>query len=248
MAATILGFAGLTETGRRGSFGTRGVSTEVHYAGPVDAVKAALGTLTSSGWDVEYDITNPPVGTLLVRTPDYGDGNGTGIVQTQFDLVANTTQLSAYEHPTSLALGETTLNQIRQGQKNGVEPSGLSGNASTLWTMLSLGQDSFVKSQFVFRLTQYFVNGTILDIAYEDVNKVYSTANLIIETNPTALYISALNECATQFYADTYGGATPSGHTFGWLKQAPQLNNVSGNRSALTVEYWLEAWRNYFYA
>jgi hypothetical protein len=242
----ILGQAGLVETGRRGGITSRGVWTEVRYEGPVDAVNAAIPNYASAGLDIEYDCTNPPKGSLVVRTPDYGDGEGTGIVQTQFDLVANLSQRSGYEHSRSIALG-SQLDTIKEGLKANSKPT-LTGNASTLYDMMRAGQDSYVSSQFVFRVTQYFVNGTILDIAYSDVNRVHSNVALLAETNPTALYQAAIQNAYTEFLQSTYSNSVPSGHTYGWLKQSPQLQNVSGNRSALTVEYWLEAWRDYYYS
>lgn len=243
----ILGQPGLIETGRRGGISPSGVWTEVHYAGPVDAINAAIAVYSTSGFIIEYDCTNPPRGTIVVRTPDYGDGEGAGIIQTQFDLLANLSQRSGYEHRRSLALG-TTLDTIKAALKNDAKPSTLTGDGSTLYDMMRAGQDSYVSSQFVFRSTQYFVNGNVLDIVYSNINRVYTSGELITEMNVGGIYAVAIAEAASAFLAGTYGGSVPSGHTFGWLKQAPQIQNVSGNRSALTVEFWLEAWRNYYYS
>jgi P2-related tail formation protein len=245
---TIVGYPGLTEEGRRGVIDpVRGVTTEIRYKGPVDAVNAALATLGGSTAYIEFDTTNPPIGTLLVRTPDWGNGDTQGIIQTTWELQANLITKSGYEHPTSIALGTDTLNEIisKVGDET-ASADDFTGNARTLFDMMAAGQDSFFQSQFVFRYSRYINRNASVSIAFDDIHRVYTSAAMITETSAPSLYQTAINEARAAMLA--YYGSIPSGHTLGWLKQAPTITSVAGNKSVVTVEWYLDAWRNYYYS
>lgn len=246
---TINGYGGLTETGRRGVMDpTRGITTEIRYSGPTDAIMAAVASLVGSASYVEYDVTSPPVGTLVLRTPDWGDGSQSTEVQTTWDLLANLSQKSGYEHPKSIALGSTVLTSISAavGKEGSEDTDFTAGNARTLFQMMTAGQDTFFQSQFVFKYSRYVSRNVDIDIAYDDTNLIYTSAALISETGAPSLYQNAIGEAYAAVLA--FYGSIPSGHTLGWLKQAPQLNGVAGNKTVVTVEWYLDAWRNYYYS
>jgi hypothetical protein len=248
---TICGFTGLTETGRRGVMDpTRGVTLEIRYAGPTEAVLAALPSLQGSTSYVEFDVTNPPVGTLLIRTPDWEDDSGSSTVQTTFDLIANLAQKSGYEHPRSIAIGTDgddglTAIAAKVGQDGASATDFTAGDSRTLFEMMTAGQDTFFQSQFVFRWSRHVSRNASVSVAYDDTNKIYTSNAMIAETGATSLFQTAIRE-AYDSVSDFYG-SVPSGHTLGWLKQAPQTTGVAGNRAVITVEYYLDAWRNYYY-
>lgn len=248
---TINGYPGLTETGRRGIIDpVRGVTTEIRYAGPIDAVNAALATLSGSTAYIEFDTTNPPVGTLLVRTPDWGDGDTQGIIQTTWELQANLITKSGYEHPTSIALGpdgSNGLNTIiaKVGDET-ASATDFTGNARTLFEMMVAGQDSFFQSQFVFRFSRYINRNASVQIAMGSLQRVYNNTQVINESSAPQLYQTAIAEAFEA--VEDYYGTTPSGHTLGWLKMGPTITSVAGNKSVVSVEWYLDAWRNYYYS
>jgi hypothetical protein len=246
----INGFAGLTETGRRGVMDPKtGVTTEVRYSGPTEAVKAAVTSMVGSVYYVEYDYTNPPVGTLVVRSPDWGDNDTSIQIQTTYDLVANLVQKSGYEHPTSIAIGPDGDNGLtaiaaKVGQE-GALATDFTGNSRTLFEMMTAGQDTFFQSQFVFKYSRFASRHIEVDIAYAGFGGLYGTGDVIDETGAPPIYQNALWEAHAAVW--DYYGSEPDGHTIGWLKHAPQLNGASGNKNVITVEWYLDAWRDYYY-
>ena len=232
----------------------RGPTTETIYEGTFDAVLAAEATLTNVAYDADY--SNPPVARLTIYSPDYGDTNDdpNSIILTTFDLLANTSQRSGYEHRKSLAISASspeTIRVIKTAIRKNTAPSvALTDNSLKLYNHMLNGQDQFVDSQFVFKLTQYISRRAVIGIAYSGVNKIYTSASLIAETNPTGIYAAAIGFAFEAVRDSVYGGIdnVPAGFTLGWLKQAPTITTVADNKSAVSIEYWLEAWSQYYYA
>jgi hypothetical protein len=248
MSETIVGFQGLTEQGRRFVRDpVRGLSMEILYSGPKDAVLAAYSTIPISTY-VECDTLTPgPTGTLFLRSPDYGDGNSSDVVQTSFDLIPNISQRSAYENPRCEALGSEVLTTIRNAIKTNTAPTGLSGNAETLYDYIVAGHDTFFTSEIVFRVTDVIANGAEQSRAYSYTNRIYTSVQLVNETSPSEFYQNGIAAAYATVLADVYNGSIPTGLVLGWLKQFPGTVNVPGNRSAVTVEYWLGAWPTLYY-
>jgi hypothetical protein len=245
---TILGYPGMTEQGRKIIRDpVRGVFTEILYEGPKESIYAAFSTIPTSVY-CEVDTMRPnPLGTMMIRTPDYGSSSGTSEVQTTWDLPANLTQKHIFEHPKSQALGAETLSRIWAGFTGNAEVSGLNANGTELLQMLKLRQDTFFVSQPVFKHSSFIQRNGVIAVAHGSVGRVYSSASVITETGAPSVWQSAINSSYAAML-DFYGGSAPSGHTIGWLKVAPQFSGAAGNKTVVTVEYMLEAWRNYPYS
>lgn len=231
----------------------RGWITELIYEGTADAIRAAELSLYPHVSDFEADYTDPPKARLTIRTPDPGDGTrpANGILSTTFELVGNATGKSIYEHKKSQALGTDILNAIKTDFDNRVLQASSAvyaagGDQRSMRDMLIKGQDTFLLGQFVFKIINIIDSLSDIDIAYAHSNQVYSSAKLIAEANPTPLYVKGINAAYNSILNDFYGGAAPANHTLGWLKNPPDISNIGGNRQAVTVQYWLEAWRTDF--
>jgi hypothetical protein len=227
----------------------RGMVYEWTRTGTIDAIRAVEASLTP-GTVYEIDETSPPQATITLRTPEVSDGNGDGILSVSFELARNITQQSGYEHPKSLALSAENLRTIRSAIKNNSTTgvSELTGNASSFYNLLLNGKDAYVISNFVFRITQMIQRTAQVGIAFTGTGTIYTSTQLKNEVNAGAVYNTAIDNAYAALVAGQYQGAIPSGYTPGWLKQAPTISSVSGNRSAVSVEYWLEAWSTYYYA
>lgn len=247
----ILGTSQLQQIGFRRIFDpVRGLQTETVFEGTFDAVLAAEASLNGFGVYHEADFTDPPKARFTLRTPDGGDGTKPpgGILSTTWDLDGNATGKSVFEHPLFLALGTDTLNLIRQEVENKTTDAKsvilpLGGYAALLRDMLIKGQDSFLVGQFVFKVTYVIATDTDVQIAYNATSTVYTNAALISETSASALYRTAIQSAYDTVLQDHYGNIVPDGHTLGWLKNPPAINNIAGNRSAVVIQYWLDAWR-----
>lgn len=254
MAETVLAAFGetLVQTGFvRRYDASRGYSTDVTYEGTIESVQAAEASLAGTGTPYVADYGNPPVARMTVSTPDIGETNAdpNAILLTTMELQANTSQRSLYEHRKALALPKDTIRVIKDALKKNTAPSiTLTGDALLLYNHLLNGQDSFLSSQFVFKVNQYVSRKAIVSIAFSDVGKVYSNVDLKNEMHPTPLFVTAIDEAFLSVKNGVYNGAAPSGFTLGWLKHAPTITSVADNKAVIQFEYWLDAWSDFDYA
>lgn len=218
----------------------RGVGVEYIYEGTVDAIRAAESTL-AVGTDYSADYTNPPVATLTIRTQGLANDDTSALLAAQFDFKSNTQQKSIYEHSDFASLSDTAISEVRDKLKKN-EAVSFSGTQLNLYKRMLRGQDYFYAVQPVFQTTQIIKNRKEYTFAIGNMMAVYNNAQLIAETNPFAPYPDAIIAHRASFLAKQLGGSVPSGYTLGWLKQSLELRNVAGNRSAATIEYWLDAW------
>lgn len=245
---TLVGAALAGPKKRRSYSQSRGWSTTWEYEGTEDAIMGVVAGL-GGAYDLEIDTTSPK-STLTVRTPDAGDAatDPNQIIAVQFELQSNTAQKSGYEHHKSIALGKPTIQQIKKAISDRNDSASFAaGNATTLYGHMVNGQDAFVSPQFVFRMTQYISKRAIVDILFANTSRVYTKAALIAETNPTGFFPVSIEQAHDTVYTDQYGGAIPTGYNLGWLKQAPTVTTIAGEKQAITIEYWLEAWSEYYY-
>jgi hypothetical protein len=221
---------------------TRGVTVEYHYEGTIESIRAAASTL-AAGTDYDLDETNPPKATLVIRSQGLandGDENG-ALLAAQFDFKSNTQQKSIFEHPDFTSLSNDTINEIRDKLKKNAKGT-FTGKDLALYNRMLRGQDYYFAVQPVFQTTQVIKNRREYTFAVGNTMSVYSDAQLITETNPYAPYPAAIAGQSASFLATQLGGSVASGYTLGWLKQSVEIRNVAGNRSAATLEYWLDAW------
>jgi hypothetical protein len=245
MAETILGFAGLTYAGSRVTYDPyRGVTKEDVYEGPQDACVAGYNSLDGQTVYRELDLTTKnPVGRLIIRTPDYNDGGSTSLVITTWELNNNPSTVSGYEHSKAQLLGASTINDIKKTIKgNRTMPTDLSASAQTLYEHMIRGEDVFFHAQSTFKVTHLVSRRGTVAVSFANVERVYTSAGVITETLASTLYADAI----VAAFAN-YPLSTPSGHTKGWLKQSPTYSNVAGQRVAVSIEYYLGTWSDYYY-
>lgn len=269
---TILGDANIQKKGVRRVFDpTRGIVTETVFQGTVAAVEAAEASLIGFGIYREADYTDPPLATLTIRTPDAGDGTkpADGILSTTYDLDGNQTGKSIFEHPTLANLSDVEVDSIRAAYSSNTNQAtvtiigtglgdGADGVRSTyrgpqteqgkrFLSLMKKGHDSFIVGQFVFKVTHIIANDSEINVAYSNTSNIYSNDALLTETDPTTLYRTGIANAYATVLRDYYSGVIPDRYVLGWLKNPPAINNVAGNRSAVVVQYWLEAWSNDIY-
>jgi hypothetical protein len=263
MSATILacpdflaGYAGipnLVYKGRRLKRSAQyGLTFRYDFEGLPAAVAVAFASV-SADQDAETEEYGP-IHRLTISTADDPSSASSSEVTTTFEIPGNSLQKDIREHPRSLALTPATVKLIDDVLEGALDANNVpisaslipAGDATTLYNLLRQRnrQMSFFVPQYVFRLNQVFSKrneNAVINAAYAGVGKVYSTSQVITETNPTSAYVSALTKIST---VTSYGSAT--GHTFGWLKQTPILGNAPGGRNSISIEYWLYTYETSF--
>jgi hypothetical protein len=222
---------------------TRGVTVEYHYEGTIESIRAAASTL-AAGTDYDLDETNPPKATLVIRSQGLANDQDGALLAAQFDFKSNTQQKAISEHYDFVGLSNEELDDIFEKIRDPKRNKSLvfAGKALELYKRKRRGQDYYFAVQPVFQTTQVIKNRREYAFAVGGMASIYSDAQVIKETNPYAPYPAAIVAQHASFLETQLGGTVPTGYTLGWLKQSLEIRNVAGNRSAATLEYWLDAW------
>ena len=230
----------------------RGARTEFGYEGTEAALAGIIATLPSYfAWDL--DNTNSPDCKLTIWIPDFSnEGESSTSYTLRYELGGNDIQKSIYEHPSCLALGESTILLIKQQVKKAaahdetsayVPSASLTGTAREFYSLINKGTDSYVVSQYVFKITQTVSSRWTSRVGFANIERIYSTATLANEANPPATMLFSLSQIDSYLRPAT----NPSGYAYGWLKKTPTVQQVAGNRFEITSEYWLETWSTLLY-
>jgi len=227
---------------------SRGPSFTQYYEGTKEAIEELERQLVGVRYEVDY--TSPPIAKLSITQTGYSENEDpNAILDVQYELLANTSSKSIFEHPVARALGQAVILQIRDAldRSPGDAAPSFTGNTLKIYDMAITGQDTYIDSQFVFRVTQIIGRrANEIPVAFTDVNKIYTTAEMLAEISTPRAYTTAIQLAAAAAQASF--GTIPADYTLGWLKQAPTLNTVADNKIALNFEYWCYAWSDLLYS
>lgn len=253
---TILGQLGLKEIGRKRHFDpSRGPVDTIIYEGTHEDVQAAEASIAGANliYECDYTLGNPKA-RFTITTPDFIDNTGgDGLIATNYELVNSPQSRSGYEHPKadityngSASVSEAQMREIKKAVKAERAPSASivpnPSNAYTLYEHMRKGKDSYFSWGATFRVVHIISKIATVAVSYLDVGRAYSSQALILETGASGIYAAAINAAYNNFEF-----RVPPGHTLGWLKTKPSFNTVAGNRVAVTIEYYLEAWSDFYY-
>lgn len=220
---------------------TQGKVIDYIYEGTLESIANAESFLLP-GTIYEADYTNPPKATLTITSE--GIGNDEVLLGNSWDMRSNTQQKSIYEHPIYSGLSDLAFRQIKKAiQKNELATDFVDPLAADLYADVLRGQDYYIVSQPVFKVTTTIRTQREYNFAEGNQNRVYSNAQLILEANPPAPFIQSIANKSASMLTDLYQGTIPTGYTLGWLKQNYELVTLPGSKTGATIEYWLEAWR-----
>ena len=136
---------------------------------------------------------------------------------------------------------------------SGTFPTTLSAYGLRLWERLQTGSDGYLDSKYVLRHTTNVDNRYGVNIADLNVNRIYTTAQLLSEAQDTGLWIFPLpgrlaykiNALSSDFIA-RYG--TLANYQWGWLKSASRENTSANNRVNIVTDYKFFNWSTDEYA
>lgn len=192
--------------------------------------------------------------SLTVSSPDDPTTTATAQVTAQYELLGNALQPDLREHPKSLKLGAAVVSEIDQvldGKKKYNESTfPKSGDAIILYDMLNQrhGSAGYQKSQYVFKYSRIASNRAVLAVGYNNVERTYSTDQMLAETGPPTGILNAVSEAAEKsLQPDIEATEISSGYKFGWLKQTPTVTNTANNKVQISGEFWLALWSTWIY-
>jgi len=128
-----------------------------------------------------------------------------------------------------------------------------SAAAVRLYKRLQTGSDGYLDSKYTLRHTTNVDNRYGINIADLNVNRIYTTAQLLSETQNTSSWVFPLpgrlaykiNALSSDFIA-RYG--TLSNYQWGWLKGASRENTSANNRVNIVTDYKFFNWSTDEYA
>jgi hypothetical protein len=232
----VLGEGGAVLRGKTAGWNyPTGESVQEHYRGVYNAVQALYTTYKAvAGYSPAID--------SLQLTYEKGMGELTvSFVQdgpVLWELCSNMQTIQIELHPMFAAGGAKVLTDAQvhavqvaislginqnpaQRDKDGAllaapfDGSAFTANQSTLYAFLSRGVDSYYRTAYVLRSTQTCSKRSTLAASYTGVNAVVATG-----------FAAAAN---------TLIGEIPAGE---WLKQAPQVRQVTNRKWNIVQEYW----------
>jgi hypothetical protein len=146
-----------------------------------------------------------------------------------------------------LALGKDTIALVKAKidalLKNKTEEAAsitVTGDANTLYDSMIRSEIDYVASQYVFRLTQTVSSRYSQKVVFSNVDRIYSTLQLLSETNPPSSLVFSVAQIPVP-------NTVPPGYAYGWLKKTPTVLTIAGNKIEITLEYWREIWSTYAY-
>lgn len=188
-----------------------------------------------------------------------------------WQIVGNTENRDGLSHPNLISTLSNAgynpyviINSMRENLNNQADPSSLftgtgifAGLSSTAKSEVQLfynlqvtGATDYRHDQYVLRHTTNAPNRWNSNISDIGVGAIYTTAELLTETQNSALWvypipgrlsykINAIDQVPAS------GGIRPvfqTGYLFGWLKSASTETTAANNRVDITTEYTLEQW------
>lgn len=251
------GIPGLIYRGRRIVINPQtGRQYEYLYEGSPQAVLAGANQVASDQIVVIDERDDGNLWGLSVTTADDPTGASANVVANTFELVGNSVQKDIREHPLILELGYEKIGQIDElltAPQSEVTSTNLDAIGALNSTARNLYNDlrqrngnmAYQESQYVFRVSKIVSKrNQALQIAYANVNRLYTTDQVIAETNPPSDYILSLNSLAASFVVL----AELADYPLTWLKGSPTLTEAPGNRNAVQYEFNLDQWPTRYYA
>lgn len=242
----------------------RGFQTTWTYQNKYTTIAALARSFSINAPGARQSITrvDGPIWKLVIIFDFLNDGVSVEVPINTWELLGNDVQKDLYEHPKSIALGDSVLATIKSAVSTVTSASpdtaiatfntsetavneaasaaGVDNQyAVDLFGLIVKGTTHFSVSEFVLRHTQSVSNTYQTQFALNDIEKIYTTAQLQLEaTIPTTIVFDI---------ASISPPADKPKYQFGWLKRSPQIQVVAGFKIQVTQEYWLDQWSTVIY-
>jgi hypothetical protein len=115
-----------------------------------------------------------------------------------------------------------------------------SAPAQRLYTRMADGATEFVRSVYILKHTTNAPSNYSANIADYNVDRIYTTSQLLSETTNSGFWLLPLPASMQYFINSLYFPATPSAYyTNGWLKRGASRSTAANFRTELSTEYWM---------
>jgi hypothetical protein len=198
---------------------------------------------------VAYEMEVSGRKSTLVATASGGQLGIPDLTTDTWQILGNEIQKSGFEHPTSAAIDQVTINKIKGALQNPdtVLNPPLTGNAASLLDLMTRESTHYALGQYVLRHTTNVSNQYGINVSDFNIEKIYTTAQLISEATNGNSWIFPLPGRMVNKIQGLVAPQSRTQYLWGWRKLPSTESTTSGNRVEITTEYWLEQWSLYYY-
>lgn len=236
-----------------------GFVRELEYRGMSEAhARALFLQYIGAGFEAELQVRHG-ICTLIAT-----DTSGAVTIDT-WEIGANEVLASSLKNPRNFGIPANDLLILAYIQKDGLKKDdaiaailedtgqtvtwGGSAASQRLLERIKAGSDSYFTSQYVLRHTTNVSNRYDINISDVGVNMIYSTAELLSETQNANSWVYPLpGRLAYKINNIPVPSITPSNYQWGWLKSASTEATAANNRINIATEYKLFQWSTDEYA
>ena len=208
---------------------------------------------------IQYNWTKSPTRSVLVANASSSQLGFSEVICDTWQILANETQKDIKEFPGFQAMEASypgtigyvvwDVNLLNQGLPPGTPApaSGALPQSGYLAELLYRGATHFALGQYVLRHTTNVGNQYAANIADVNVERCYTTAQLLAEVQSSSLWTFPLPGRLAYKLQNIVAPAAQTHYQWGWRKLPSPENTTANNRVELTTEYWLELWHIFLY-
>lgn len=220
----------------------RGYSRTIRYECVGENLFGTANQLAALGYN--YNLTSSGAKSVLIATSGAATDGQPEVTTDTWQILANEIQKDIREHPLFRAVSEADLQRIQSCLSTGItpQPAFVDANANTLFTHLVRGTTHYALSQYVLKHTTNVSNGYSANVADSNIERIYSSAQLIAEAQNGTLWAYPMPGRLAYKINSIAAPTIRPGYMWGWRKLASTETTTAGNRIEISTEYWLEQW------
>ena len=214
-----------------------------------------------AGARIQYSWTKSRHRSVLVANASGSQLGLAEVICDTWQLLANEIQKDVKEFPGFVAMEaaypDTTRRVLRDANtfRDGYDynlnmPAPVAGaypEALYLFQLLTRGTTHYALGQYVLRHSTNVSNAYAANIADSNVERCYTTAQLLAEVQDTGLWTFPLPGRLAYKLQNIPAPTPQTNYQWGWRKLPSPEVTTANNRMEITTEYWLEQWHSYLY-
>lgn len=180
----------------------------------------------------------------------------------RWEMPGNEIQKSIWEHRTLLGITARALNAARQHIAENKTYDELETDEATLWATLTTDQKNAIEAayglaernmdhvalgQYVLRHVTNVGAGYSANISDSNVEKLYTTDQLLAEVTDPVLWIYPLPARMVWKIQNLAAPVAVTGFLWSWRKLPSTEATAANGRIEISTEYWLEQWSTWLY-
>lgn len=235
----------------------RGKTTRLEWESAGDGLGSTALELTSQR--VAYTFTKSRHVSRIIANETGSQAGEPEVTTDSWQVLANEIQKDLREFPGFQAMEASYANTIgyvvrdvdlyNQGLAAGTPApaAGAAPESGYLFKLLKSGQTHYALGQYVLRHTTNVANDYAANIADVNVNRCYTTAQLIAEVTDASLWTHTLPGRLIYKIQNIPVQTAKPDHQWGWRKLPSPEVTAADNRIEIVTEYWLEQWHTFLY-